>query len=97
MVGLVLTHRFATNYQHEQWQQKLKTQAALISQEVDYELAKFEQLPSIQCHNPSLPSAVKRGTFYAKLNQLLAHCLKQTQQERIKVHSGVDNCSFVTC
>ncbi|ETZ10403.1 hypothetical protein AJ90_15155 [Vibrio parahaemolyticus M0605] len=47
ILGLALTHHYATRYQHDQWQQKLKSQAAQVSQEVDYELAKFEQIPNL--------------------------------------------------
>ncbi|CAE6929246.1 COG4191 Signal transduction histidine kinase regulating C4-dicarboxylate transport system [Vibrio sp. B1FLJ16] len=92
MTGLVLTHHFATEYQHEKWQQKLKNQASLASQEVDYELAKFEQIPNLLSHDPRLLSAVELGTPFNGLNKLLENWLKQSLADTIYVH---DNTGLV--
>lgn len=92
MTGLALTHHFATEYQHEKWQQKLKNQASLASQEVDYELAKFEQIPNLLSHDPRLLSAVELGVPFNGLNKLLENWLKQSLADTIYVH---DNTGLV--
>ncbi|MBT0017728.1 sensor histidine kinase [Vibrio alginolyticus] len=84
--GLALTHHYATQYQHDQWQQKLERQAAQVSQEVDYELAKFEQIPNLLSHDPRLLKAVERGTPSQELNLLLSDWLKQSLADTIYVH-----------
>ncbi len=88
MTGLALTHHFAMEYQHEQWQRKLKNQASLVSQEVDYELAKFEQIPNLLNHDPRLLRAIERGAPYTQLNHLLANWLKQSLADTIYVHDS---------
>ncbi len=86
IVGFALTHHFATEYQHAQWQRKLKDQASLVSQEVDYELAKFEQIPNLLSHDPRLLSAIKQGSPFDELNQLLSNWLRQSLADTIYVH-----------
>ncbi|HCE1827996.1 TPA: sensor histidine kinase [Vibrio parahaemolyticus] len=86
ILGLALTHHYATRYQHDQWQQKLKSQAAQVSQEVDYELAKFEQIPNLLSHDPRLLEAVEKGAPSTELNLLLAQWLKQSLADTIYVH-----------
>lgn len=88
MTGLAFTHHFATEYQHEQWQRKLKNQASLVSQEVDYELAKFEQIPNLLNHDPRLLRAIERGAPYTNLNHLLANWLKQSLADTIYIHDS---------
>ncbi|MDV6251903.1 ATP-binding protein [Vibrio sp. EA2] len=88
ITGLALTHHYATEYQHDQWQQKLKNQASLVSQEVDYELAKFEQIPNLLSHDPRLLKAVERGVASDELNVLLANWLKQSLADTIYVHDS---------
>ncbi|MGP8308667.1 sensor histidine kinase [Vibrio sp. YIC-376] len=88
ITGLILTHHYATEYQHDQWQRKLENQASLVSQEVDYELAKFEQIPNLLSHDPRLLKAVERGTTSDDLNQLLANWLKQSLADTIYVHDS---------
>ncbi|PFG58651.1 two-component system C4-dicarboxylate transport sensor histidine kinase DctB [Vibrio sp. ES.051] len=86
ITGLALTHHYATQYQHDQWQQKLERQAAQVSQEVDYELAKFEQIPNLLSHDPRLLKAVERGARTNELNLLLSDWLKQSLADTIYVH-----------
>lgn len=88
MTGLALTHHYATEYQHDQWQHKLENQASLVSQEVDYELAKFEQIPNLLSHDPRLLKAVEQGTPSDDLNQLLANWLKQSLADTIYVQDS---------
>lgn len=86
MVGLVLTHHYATKYQHQQWQSDLKQQASQVAQEIDYELAKFEQIPNLLSHDPRLLEAVKVGKPSESLNLLLADWLAQSLADTIYVH-----------
>lgn len=86
LTGLVFTHQYATTYQHDKWQQKLTRQAAQVTQEVDYELAKFEQIPNLLSHDPRLLQAIKQGTESKELNLLLANWLTQSLADTIYVH-----------
>ena len=52
LVGLLLTHYYATQYQQRQWQSLLATLANQVSQKIDAELAKFEQVPNVLSHDP---------------------------------------------
>jgi two-component system C4-dicarboxylate transport sensor histidine kinase DctB len=88
LTGLALTHHYATQYQHDQWQHKLENQASLVSQEVDYELAKFEQIPNLLSHDPRLLKAVQQGTASDELNVLLENWLKQSLADTIYVHDS---------
>jgi two-component system C4-dicarboxylate transport sensor histidine kinase DctB len=88
ITGLALTHHYATEYQHDQWQRKLENQALLVSQEVDYELAKFEQIPNLLSHDPRLLKAVEQGTPSDDLNELLASWLRQSLADTIYVHDS---------
>lgn len=85
MVGLISTHKYATQHQHDQWQ-KLQTQATQVAQEIDYELAKFEQIPNLLSHDPRLLDAVKIGKPSDALNRLLAEWLTQSLADTIYVH-----------
>ncbi|WP_225927159.1 ATP-binding protein [Vibrio alfacsensis] len=89
--GLVLTHHYATQYQQDQWQDKLKSQAIQTGQEIEYELAKFEQVPNLLSHDPRLLAAVKVGSPSHSLNLLLSDWLDQSLADTIYVHdkSGV--------
>ncbi|WP_399425417.1 ATP-binding protein [Vibrio campbellii] len=86
LVGLMLTHKYATQHQHDQWQSKLQTQASQVAQEIDYELAKFEQIPNLLSHDPRLLEAVKVGKPSESLNLLLADWLAQSLADTIYVH-----------
>ncbi|MGR5323124.1 sensor histidine kinase [Vibrio campbellii] len=85
-IGLVLTHQYATQYQYEQWQNKLEKQASQTAQEISYELAKFEQIPSLLSHDPRLLTAVELGQPSRGLNLLLSDWLKQSLADTIYVH-----------
>lgn len=86
MLGLDLTHQYATQYQYEQWQHKLEKQASQTAQEIGYELAKFEQIPNLLSHDPRLLTAVKLGKPSQSLNMLLSDWLKQSLADTIYVH-----------
>ena len=86
LIGLMLTHKYATQHQHDQWQSKLQTQASQVAQEIDYELAKFEQIPNLLSHDPRLLDAVKVGKPSESLNLLLADWLAQSLADTIYVH-----------
>ncbi|KIP75697.1 histidine kinase [Vibrio harveyi] len=86
MVGLISTHKYATQHQHDQWQKKLQTQATQVAQEIDYELAKFEQIPNLLSHDPRLLDAIKIGKPSDALNRLLAEWLTQSLADTIYVH-----------
>ncbi len=88
LTGLSLTHHYATEYQHDQWQHQLETQASLVSQEVDYELAKFEQIPNLLSHDPRLLKAMQQGTAPDELNVLLKNWLTQSLADTIYVHDS---------
>lgn len=87
LVGLMLTHKYVTQHQHDQWQNKLQTQASQVAQEIDYELAKFEQIPNLLSHDPRLLAAVKEGKPSESFNLLLADWLAQSLADTIYVHN----------
>lgn len=60
LVGLMLTHKYATQHQHDQWQNKLQTQASQVAQEIDYELAKFEKIPNCSAMTQDYSQRSKR-------------------------------------
>ncbi|MEF1341503.1 sensor histidine kinase, partial [Vibrio rotiferianus] len=86
LVGLLLTHYYATQYQQRQWQSLLATLANQVSQKIDAELAKFEQIPNVLSHDPRLLSALKNQEPSSSLNQLLSDWLKQSLADTIYVH-----------
>ncbi|MDF2153107.1 ATP-binding protein [Vibrio sp. CAU 1672] len=86
LIGLALTHYYATQYQHQRWQQTLKVQASQIGQEIDSELAKFEQIPNLLSHDPRLLVAMQHDEPPEQLNRLLAKWLSQSLADTIYVH-----------
>jgi two-component system C4-dicarboxylate transport sensor histidine kinase DctB len=86
LAGLLLTHYYAMQYQQRQWQATLTTLANQVSQKIDAELAKFEQIPNLLSHDPRLLAAVKNQTSSPSLNPLLSDWLKQSLADTIYVH-----------
>ncbi|AUI87518.1 histidine kinase [Vibrio azureus] len=86
IIGLCFTHQLATQHQYQHWQAELKQRATNVAQEIDDELAKFEQIPNLLNHDPRLLAALQTETKTKDLNLLLSDWLAQSLADTIYVH-----------
>ncbi len=85
LIGLGLTHYYASQKQQDQWQQKMHLYADQISEQLALELEKFKQVPSLLSQDPRVADFIEDQDHNA-LNKLLLTWAEKSLADTIYVH-----------
>ncbi len=86
IIGLNSTHQLSKQYHTQKLSENLEEAAHKASQQIDSELAKFQQIPNLLSHDPRLINYFTLQNSKDRLNQLLLEWSKQSLADTIYVH-----------
>ncbi len=87
ILGLNSTHQLAKQYHTKKLTTLLEAAASKANQQIDSELAKFQQIPDLLSHDPRLINYFRHQNSSDNLNQLLAEWSQQSLADTIYVHA----------